>query len=98
MKKSGNFRLVRFTFPLPAGSLCVGRLTAQAADKVSAGKFSLPSEVRWRQPILPAGDYTHTLNSATLFSLLTVRGNSKAAMILVGSVPQLRPILADVPS
>ena len=98
MKKTPDFEPVRFTLLLVAGSLCVGRLTAQAAATVSAGKFTLPSEVRWGQPILPAGDYTHTLNSATFFSLLTVRGNSKAAMILVVSVSQLRPMLADVSS
>ena len=74
MKKTPNFEPVRFTLLVVAGSLCAGRLTAQAADTVSAGKFTLPSEVRWGQPILPAGDYTHTLNSATFFSLLTVRG------------------------
>ena len=96
MKKSGNFRLVRFTFPLPAGSLCVERLTAQA--DVAAGKFTLPFEVRGGQAILPAGHYTWTLNSATFSGVRTVRGNSKAVMILVGSVSQLRPILADVSS
>jgi len=62
MKKSGNFRLVRPSRS-PAGSLCVGRLTAQA--DVAAGKFTLPFEVRWGQAILPAGDDTYTLNSAT---------------------------------
>src|SRR5215470_4481135 len=49
MKKSGNFRLVRPSRS-PAGSLCVGRLTAQA--DVAAGKFTLPFEVRWRQAVL----------------------------------------------
>ena len=98
MKRTPNFKLVRFTLLLLAGSLCVGRLTAQAADTVWAGIFTLPAEVRWGQPILPAGDYTHTLNSSTFLSLLTVRGNSKAAMILVVSVSQLRPMLADVSS
>ena len=98
MKKTPNFEPVRFTLLLVAGSLCVGRLTAQAADTVWAGNFTLPSEVRWGQPILPAGDYSQTLNSATFSSLLTVRGNSKAAMISVGSVSQLRPMLADVSS
>ena len=49
MKKSGNFRLVRPSRS-PAGSLCVGRLTAQA--DVAAGKFTLPFEVRWGQAVL----------------------------------------------
>jgi len=79
MKKTRNFRLARFTLLLLAGSLCVGRLTAQAGEAVSAGKFTLPFEVRWGQAILPAGDYTYTLNSATFSGVLTVRGNSKAA-------------------
>jgi hypothetical protein len=47
MKKTPDFEPVRFTLLLVAGSLCVGRLTAQAAATVSAGKFTLPSEVRW---------------------------------------------------
>ena len=47
MKKTPNFEPVRFTLLLVAGSLCVGRLTAQAADTVWAGNFTLPSEVRW---------------------------------------------------
>jgi hypothetical protein len=88
MKKTRNFRHVRFTLLLLAGSLCVGRLTAQAGEPVSAGKFTLPFEVRWGQAILPAGDYTYTLNSATFSGVVTVRGNSKAVMILVGSVEQ----------
>ena len=98
MKKTRNFRHVRFTLLLLAGSLCVGRLTAQAGEPVSAGKFTLPFEVRWGQAILPAGDYTYTLNSATFSGVVTVRGNSKAVMIFVGTVSQLRPILADVSS
>ena len=65
MKKTRYFRLVRFTLLLLTGSLCVGRLTAQAVDAVSAGKFTLLFEVRWGQAILPAGDDTYTLNSAT---------------------------------
>ena len=88
MKRSPNFQARRFTLLLLTGSLCVGRLTAQAGEAVSAGKFTLPFEVRWGQAILPAGDYTYTLNSTTLAGILTVRGNSKAAMILVGSVEQ----------
>ena len=46
MKKTPNFEPVRFTLLLVAGSLCVG-LTAQAADTIWAGNFTLPSEVRW---------------------------------------------------
>jgi len=97
MKKTPNFKLVTFTLLLLTGSLCVGRLTAQAVDAVSAGKFTLPFEVRGGQAILSAGHYTWTLNSATFSGVRTVRGNSKAVMILVGSV-SLRPILADVSS
>ena len=41
MKKTRYFRLVRFTLLLLTGSLCVGRLTAQAGEAVSAGKFTL---------------------------------------------------------
>ena len=98
MKKTPNFKLVRFTLLLLAGSLCVGRLIAQGADAVSAGKFTLPFEVRWGQAILPVGRLHLHFDSATFSSLLTVRGNSKAAMISVGSVSQLRPMLADVSS
>ena len=52
MKKTPNFRLARFTLLLLAGSLCVGRVTAQAGEPVSAGKFTLPFEVRWGQAVL----------------------------------------------
>jgi hypothetical protein len=55
MKKTPDFKLVTFTLLLLTGSLCVGRLTAQAAEAVSAGKFTLPFEVRGGQAILPAG-------------------------------------------
>jgi len=98
MKKTPNSQARRFNLRLLTGSLCVGRRIAQAADAVWAGKFTLPFEVRGGQAILPAGHYTWTFNSATFSGVRTVRGNSKAVMILVGSVSQLRPILADVSS
>ena len=98
MKKTPDFEPVRFTLLLVAGSLCVGRLTAQAADTVWAGNFTLPSEVRWGAAD-PTGGRLHShFELATFSSLLTVRGNSKAAMSLVVSVSQLRPMLADVSS
>ena len=98
MKRSPNFQARRFTLLLLTGSLCVGRLIVQGADAVTAGKFTLPFEVRCGQAILPVGRLHLHFDSATFSGVLTVRGNNKAAMILVGSVSQLRPILADVSS
>ena len=74
MKRSPNFQARRFTLLLLTGSLCVGRLIAQGADAVSAGKFTLPFEVRWGQAILPVGRLHLHFDSATFSGVLTVRG------------------------
>ena len=88
MRKTRHLRFVSFSLLLLAACLSLGRLSAQAGGAVSAGKFTLPFEARWGQTILPAGDYTYTLDSTTLSGILTVRGDTKAVMIMAGSIAQ----------
>ncbi len=52
-----------------------------AADVV--GSFTLPAETHWGTVILPAGDYTFTLDHAVLNGhILVTRGTDQAAFIL----------------
>ncbi|HEY7210049.1 MAG TPA: hypothetical protein VH477_07230 [Bryobacteraceae bacterium] len=48
-----------------------------------AGKFTLPREVRWGTAVLPAGDYTLSVNNNTTYGLVTIRqGTKHIAMVM----------------
>lgn len=69
---------------LMAGSL-------RAADV--AGSFTLPSQTNWGVGVLPAGDYTFTLNRASLDGRITVYKGTKSVLIVqsqgIGETPSL---------
>ena len=79
MKPIRSLTLVRLgTLTLLAACLSAGLAWAQAA----AGKFTLPFEARWGLAILPAGDYSFTVDQPGLTSLLTIsRGTRSVALI-----------------
>jgi hypothetical protein len=52
------------------------------AQNAYEGKFTLPFEAHWGEAVLPAGDYTISMRSATEQYLLFVRGEGKTAMIM----------------
>jgi hypothetical protein len=55
------------------------------------GKFTLPFETRWGRAVLPAGDYTLTVDSTALPATVTVhsvRENRTAPMIMAQAISQ----------
>jgi hypothetical protein len=52
------------------------------AQNAYEGKFTLPFEAHWGRAVLPAGDYTILMRSATEQYLLFVRGEGKTAIIM----------------
>jgi hypothetical protein len=76
---------------LLAASLSVGMASAQHDPAVYHGKFTLPIEALWGSTVLPAGDYTFTVQSTTLPSFVTIRQESRgtaASMIMAQGVAQ----------
>ena len=74
-------------------ALCfsVTLVRAQAFNPVhsiSQGKFSLPFEVQWVQAVLPAGEYSFSLESASLPALVIIRGKRKNFVIAAAGVAQ----------
>jgi hypothetical protein len=63
---------------LLATALSAGLLSAEDLK----GTFTLPFEVRWGTAILPAGDYSFTIDTGDPLHLATVRGRDGAAMIM----------------
>jgi hypothetical protein len=66
------------------GLVAIGAYASPAAAQSSrsAGRFTLAHEVRWQGWVLPAGDYTFSLQSAALPALVTVRGPDGSTSIL----------------
>jgi hypothetical protein len=52
------------------------------AQSAYQGKFTLPFEARWQNAVLPAGNYTIRMHSATAPYTMFVRGGGKSVMIL----------------
>ena len=57
-----------------------------AGPAAYSGKFTLPTTVQWGTAVLPAGDYSFTLNSATLGGIAIVQGEGKAVMVISNAV------------
>jgi hypothetical protein len=70
-----------FMFFFLAACVSTGILSAQAPGSVYKGKFTLPFETRWGTAILPAGDYSLSLNSTTMPVRATIRGENGAVLI-----------------
>jgi len=54
-------------------------LKAQPAYR---GRFTLPFEIRWGTMVLPAGNYSFTMQSATDSGMVAVRGEHARALIM----------------
>lgn len=48
--------------------------TPAAAQNAFQGSFTLPNDVRWQSAMLPAGDYTFAMKSATIPNQIVVNG------------------------
>jgi hypothetical protein len=67
----------------------LGFAVPQAGAQVACkGKFTLPEEVQWGRFVIPAGDYTFTLDRAAQEGILTLRSGSQVLMLWhVGTFP-----------
>ncbi|MFB3923014.1 MAG: hypothetical protein ACE145_14920 [Terriglobia bacterium] len=65
---------------LAAFVACLAGGVASAQD--FKGSFTLPFEARWGKAILPAGDYTFTVNLARAPFLTTIRGENGTVMVM----------------
>ena len=73
LKQLSKLALVPLALCLSAG---LGK-----AQNAYQGKFTLPFEARWQNAILPAGDYTISMYSATAPYTMFVRGAGKSVII-----------------
>ena len=46
------------------------------------GKFTLPNEIRWQDTVLPAGDYSFSMESASLPAQILLRGPNGALFVM----------------
>lgn len=53
-----------------------------AAQGGRQGSFTLPNEVRWQGVVLPAGEYTFSLESTGLSAKVVVRGKNIGAFVM----------------
>jgi hypothetical protein len=60
---------------------CVYAAPAQAIPAVQ-GKFTLPNEIRWQDTVLPAGDYSFSMESASLPAQILLRGPNGALFVM----------------
>lgn len=70
-----------FILFLLAACVSTGILSAQVQGSIYRGNFTLPFETRWGTAVLPAGDYSLSLNSTTMPVRATVRGENGAVLI-----------------
>lgn len=79
MKRARMIESVRnLILVLATAWLTVGVASAETV----VGTFTLPCEVRWENTVLPAGEYSFSINPAEgPAPLITIRGENQAAMI-----------------
>lgn len=63
-------------------------VTSASAQNAVGGSFTLSHEIRWQNAVLPAGDYTFALRSATRSTPMVVTGPN-------GSVFQLASVVSE---
>jgi len=78
MKTNRNLLVASILGAVLAISLCAGLASAQVAFR---GKFTLPYDVSWQSTVLPAGEYSFTMESLARPVRIIVRGMGKAAII-----------------
>ena len=74
----------RFLAIAVVGLVAIGAFVSRAAAQSSSarGSFTLPYEVNWKGVVLPAGDYTFSLESRALPAMVNVRGPNGGAFIM----------------
>ena len=71
-----NIRKCIYAAVLVLSALNFAPSLASAQDE--SGRFTLPHQVRWQNAIVPAGDYSFTLQSVGSSEMLTLRKISGA--------------------
>ena len=84
MKLTWGMKLGR-KLALTALALCFFAAPGKAEDNYT-GRFTLPHQVRWGSVVLPAGEYTFTMQSAAVPYVIHLRGEGIAAIIMTISV------------
>ena len=90
MKIIRNFALLRAAVLLV---LALGLSSSHAnAENMLVGSFSLPADTHWGRTVLPAGDYTVTVESEGAFPMVTVRSadGKWAGMFLAQSISETK--------
>ena len=77
-----SFKLVTpLALALLAGCFTAKLVNAQEAYR---GRFTLPVEARWGHVVLPPGDYSFTLDEATVAGIVTIReGTGRAVGVIL---------------
>lgn len=92
MNSTRSFSFKRcLTFALLSACIAAGVAGAQHSPAIYEGKFTLPFETRWGKAVLPAGDYTFTVDSTALPATVTVhsvRESKTAPMIMAQAISQ----------
>ncbi len=92
MNTTRTFWLVKtLCLALLAAGLSPGFAIAQA---VSEGKFTLPFDSVWGRKVLPAGDYSFSLESASLPAKVTLRDGTRGnaiAIIMAQGISESKP-------
>ena len=92
MEKTLNFRSFRLAIlALLATVVSAGLLGAQDFK----GTFTLPFEAKWGEAILPAGDYSFKLNTASYPSITTVRQGRRNVAFIMANAGSTRGKVAD---
>jgi len=76
----------KITVLLGLAGMCLTSGLLRAAD--FAGSFTLPSQTQWGSTVLPAGNYTFTLDHATLNGHVLVSGKDRAAFVMAQGVTE----------
>src|SRR5690242_20972751 len=75
----------KMTLLVGLAAICFAASSLKASDLV--GSFTLPSETHWGTVVLPAGDYTFTLDRATLDGRIRIaRGNNRRAIVMAQGI------------
>lgn len=94
MKKLQNYLLAVTALALLALFVSISPAAAQQSSAFR-GKFTLSSEVDWQGKVLPVGEYTFSLSSASLSAQIIIHGVATTAIILPVAISKHKAIQAS---
>jgi hypothetical protein len=81
--KTNRVRILAMAF-LGFVAVCASPKPADAQNAWQ-GSFILPMEVHWQGAVLPAGEYTFSMDSAALSGKIVIQGKNASALIRTGA-------------